>query len=163
MFAAGLILGFALFVQEEGPSCRDIQSAFVKARRVLRLLADLSPQAKHYHEILASFAEAIAKYRQQRRTTKQKKTNKYIDQVLSIDIVDSSPSRPDEYSDMLDLNDLLGDEQRRQSPRREGNAYSFVVNEGTGLNNGIDQEDPSADDCPYSIDYEPFGLLFEGM
>lgn len=149
-------------MQEKGPSYRDIQNAFGKARHVLRVLADLSPQAKHYHEILSSFAEAIAKYRQQRQATKQKRTNKYIDQVLSINIINSSPSRPDEYSDMFDLSELLGDEQRRQSTTREGNGDSVVVNEGTGLNNGIDL-DQLADDCSYSIDYEPFGLLFEGM
>ena len=84
IFAAGLVLGFSLFPREEAR--HDIEDAFCKARRILEVLAELSPQAKHYHEILSNFAEAIARYQQRIAYERQGTGSQYVSQILSIDV-----------------------------------------------------------------------------
>ncbi|OAP56024.1 hypothetical protein AYL99_10176 [Fonsecaea erecta] len=87
IFAAGLVLGFSMFVQ--GESRFDMDDAFSNAREVLGNLSIHSPQAEHYYEILTGFADVIQRHRQHLSREKRRHKNKYVDQILTLDI---SPS-----------------------------------------------------------------------
>ncbi|KAK3717048.1 hypothetical protein LTR37_006103 [Vermiconidia calcicola] len=81
MFAAGLLLGFSLFAQ--GDSGGGTNEAFHHARAVLKKLAELSPQAAHYHDILTSFSESIEMYRRKLKDEKRRMTSRYLDQTFT--------------------------------------------------------------------------------
>jgi hypothetical protein len=85
MFAAGLLLGFSLFVKEVTGIMRvDISNAFNSACAVLQRFSRLSPQAGHYYEILLHFNEAIIKYHQQLEVDRRRFTGKYVSQIFTI-------------------------------------------------------------------------------
>ncbi|OIW34815.1 hypothetical protein CONLIGDRAFT_688771 [Coniochaeta ligniaria NRRL 30616] len=79
-FAAGLILGFAIFA-EQTRDC-GVEAAFDGAKDVLGFLAAQSPQACHYLEILTLLSRAIDKQRQ-RQTARGR--NKYVGRIFQLD------------------------------------------------------------------------------
>ncbi|KAI1614550.1 hypothetical protein EDD36DRAFT_231214 [Exophiala viscosa] len=81
LFAAGLVLGFSMFAQGESPFHMD--ESFNSAREVLKKLADHSPQAEEYSGILIAFADAIQRHRQ--HLSREKRPNKYVSRILSLD------------------------------------------------------------------------------
>jgi hypothetical protein len=84
IFAAGLVLGFTLFVNVEVEP--NLEKAFTGVRDVLKKLSHQSPQAEHYHDVLISFSEAINKRRQQIARERRRVTSQYLDQILVIDV-----------------------------------------------------------------------------
>ncbi|EPE35128.1 Zn2/Cys6 DNA-binding protein [Glarea lozoyensis ATCC 20868] len=84
IFAAGLVLGFTLFVNVEVEP--NLEKAFTGVRDVLKKLSHQSPQAEHYHDVLISFSEAISKRRQQIARERRRVTSQYLDQILVIDV-----------------------------------------------------------------------------
>ncbi|KAJ9617811.1 uncharacterized protein PV06_06239 [Exophiala oligosperma] len=84
VFAAGLVLGFSMFAQGESPF--DMDESFNGAREVLKKLAEHSPQAEHYYEILTGFADAIQRHRQHLSREKRRASNKYVNRILSLDV-----------------------------------------------------------------------------
>jgi hypothetical protein len=168
VFAAGLILGFSLFAYDDAESRGETESAFQSARHVLRNLATLSPQAKHYDEILTSFAEAIFRHRQQNLSARQSVADRYIDCVLDIDVSIMEPMQRQGYPDAW--------EQPSQVPRPS--APESGVDNGSSNIGRVDGSDsdiaagldldgfnvlPFDDGVNLSIDYEPFGLLLDGI
>lgn len=84
MFAAGLLLGFSMFAHVE--PVPEVDSAFQNAIAVLERLAQLSPQARHYYEILSTLADAIATRRQQLGTERRKRSSQYVSQIFTADL-----------------------------------------------------------------------------
>jgi hypothetical protein len=79
MFASGLLLGFCIFAKEDDSTLE----SFDHALAVLQFLADQSPQAGHYHDILISFREAIISRQRQLSEQKVRSTNQYLDQIFT--------------------------------------------------------------------------------
>ncbi|KIX00330.1 uncharacterized protein Z518_10469 [Rhinocladiella mackenziei CBS 650.93] len=84
MFAAGLVLGFSMFAQREARY--DMDESFNGAREVLKKLSEHSPQAEHYYEILTGFADAIQRHRQHLSREKRRSNNRYVNQILTLDV-----------------------------------------------------------------------------
>ncbi len=84
MFAAGLVLGFSMFAQ--GESRFDMDSSFHGVREVLQMLSEHSPKAEHYYEILTGFADAIQRHRQLLSREKRRSNNKYVHQILTLEV-----------------------------------------------------------------------------
>lgn len=84
MFAAGLVIGFSMFAQIEPKF--EMDESFNGAREVLKKLAAHSPQAEHYFEILTGFADAIQRHRQHLAREKRRSQNKYVNQILTLDV-----------------------------------------------------------------------------
>lgn len=84
MFAAGLVIGFSMFAQPEPKF--EMDESFNGAREVLKKLSDHSAQAEHYYEILTGFADAIQRHRQHLAREKRKSHNKYVNQILKLDM-----------------------------------------------------------------------------
>lgn len=82
VFAAGLLIGFSLFSSDSTDP--DAQNAYRNAQTVLQQLSFLSPQAKHYHEILKDFSEATVKYHRQKQSRKRRATNQYLDHIFDL-------------------------------------------------------------------------------
>lgn len=82
MFAAGLLLGFSVFVQSSGAG-KETEEAFHYARAVLLKLSELSPQAGHYYQILTAFSDAIALHQQKLSQERKRKTDQYMDQIFT--------------------------------------------------------------------------------
>ncbi|KUL87911.1 hypothetical protein ZTR_03952 [Talaromyces verruculosus] len=177
VFAAGLILGFSLFAYDDVESRNETESAFQSARHVLQNLANLSPQAKQYDEILTSFAEAIIKHRQQTSSARQKIADRYIDCVLDIGAtMEPQHHRQGRSTDGADYPGTW--EQLPQSnPQISRTSMSAMVVEDSSMER-VDESDsdiaadvdldgfsvlPFNDGGGFSIDYEPFGLLFDGI
>lgn len=89
MFAAGLVLGFSMFARAER---FDMDDAFHGAREVLKKLAEHSPQAEQYYEILTAFADAIQRHRQHLSREKRRAKNKYVNQILKMDVSNPNAS-----------------------------------------------------------------------
>lgn len=83
VFAAGLVLGFALLTDES--SNVDTREAFRGSREVLSVLGRLSAQAEQYHRILAAFSEAIDTYRRQMQRHRRGARTPYVEQILTYD------------------------------------------------------------------------------
>lgn len=86
MFAAGLLLGFAMFAQSE--PVPEVDNAFQNAIATLERLAQVSPQARHYYEILSTFSDAILSRREQLGRERRKKSNQYVSQIFTADFHD---------------------------------------------------------------------------
>ncbi|KAL2826774.1 hypothetical protein BJY01DRAFT_262219 [Aspergillus pseudoustus] len=82
IFGAGLVLGFSMFA---GEPRRDIDDSFGSARTIIADLATSSPQAQLYLNILTTFAEAIAVYRQRVKDERQSIVQHYMGRILVID------------------------------------------------------------------------------
>lgn len=83
VFAAGLVLGFALLADET--SNTDTREAFRSSQHVLSILGRLSAQAEQYHRILAAFSDAIDKYTRQ-MMRQQASRVPHVEQILSYDV-----------------------------------------------------------------------------
>ncbi|KAH0345818.1 hypothetical protein KCU83_g7689, partial [Aureobasidium melanogenum] len=115
MFAAGLVLGFAIYVDDAVR--RDIEEAFTEVRNVLKKLSDLSPQAEEYFEILSSFSDAINAHRDELSRKRRAANQQYVSQILTLEsdqgINHSSDTQLMEFStgfnyDLSDIIDPLG-------------------------------------------------------
>lgn len=82
VFAAGLVLGFALLADES--SNTDTREAFRSSQHILSILGRLSAQAEQYHRILATFSDAIEKYTRQ-MLRQQASRVPHVEQILSYD------------------------------------------------------------------------------
>lgn len=88
MFAAGLLLGFSMFAQTE--PVPEIDDAFQNAIAVLERLAQFSPQARHYFEILSTFSDAITTRREQLGRERRKKSDRFVSQIFTADFHDDA-------------------------------------------------------------------------
>lgn len=90
LLASGLLLGFSLFSSYADLSSSlsdtiETSEAFLCARQVLLHFAELSPQARHYHEILTSFSDAVDKFKQQRSKLRKRKRGQLLDEIFTFD------------------------------------------------------------------------------
>lgn len=92
MFASGLLLGFAMFAQTE--PVPEVDSAFQNAISVLERLAQVSPQARHYFEILSTLSDAIHTRREQLGRERRKKSDRFVSQIFTADFHDGSSMPP---------------------------------------------------------------------
>lgn len=192
VFAAGLVLGFSLFPQEEAR--HDIEDAFTKSRLILETLAELSPQAKHYHEILSNFAEAISKYQQRIAYERQHTTSQYVNQIFNIDVPESvdwrrasaptptsapgfEVSEPNEVDRGVDLDanaivrgsvPVGHDMQQQQRQQQEELELDDTARQQLETETFTDARllwDDSSTQLlgSFPLDYETFGMLFEGV
>lgn len=88
MFAAGLLLGFSMFALAE--PVPEVGVAFQNAISVLEQLGQLSPQARHYFEILTTFSDAIHARREQLGRERRQKSDRYVSQIFTADFQDPS-------------------------------------------------------------------------
>jgi hypothetical protein len=79
IFGAGLVLGFSAF---GGESRRDIENAFHSVQIFLGDIALNSQQARLYHNLLTSFADAMKKYRQRVAEEMIYTVQHYMDRIL---------------------------------------------------------------------------------
>lgn len=115
MFAAGLVLGFAIYVDDAVR--RDIEEAFSEVRNVLKKLSGLSPQAEEYFEILSSFSDAINAHQDELSRKRRAANQQYLSQILTFESDQgtnhSSDTQMMEFStsfnyDLSDMIDPLG-------------------------------------------------------
>lgn len=83
IFAAGLVLGFALLADDSTDT--DAREAFRGTQHVLSVLGRLSPQARQYHGILSAFSDAIDNYKRQMWRERNESGVPYVEQILSYD------------------------------------------------------------------------------
>lgn len=83
IFAAGLVLGFALLADESSDT--EAREAFRGSQHVLSIIGRLSPQARQYHGILSAFSDAIDNYKRQMRRERNESGIPYVEQILSYD------------------------------------------------------------------------------
>ncbi|KXJ94039.1 hypothetical protein Micbo1qcDRAFT_193315 [Microdochium bolleyi] len=97
IFGSGLVLGFSMFA---GEPRQDISDAFVGARDVLESIAERSPQAKNYHEILTTMGEAVVQYRRRESLEARRNVQHYMSQILVVDVAGggSSSQAPDDIA-----------------------------------------------------------------
>lgn len=88
IFAAGLVLGFSLLVDDDSNS--ESHEAFRGSIQVLAFLGRLSAQAEQYHGILTSFSDAIDAYRKQLRRERNEARVPFVERILSLE----KPSQP---------------------------------------------------------------------
>ncbi|KAF1842938.1 uncharacterized protein K460DRAFT_340538 [Cucurbitaria berberidis CBS 394.84] len=78
IFASGLIIGFAIFVEQKGDD--ELDAAFHGAQSILSFLSTQSPQAAHYMDILSLLSRAITSKRQKQT---QRGRNKYVEKLFA--------------------------------------------------------------------------------
>lgn len=96
MFAAGLVLGFSMLVENEKKSLKR-RTAFLQSLHVLGELKQLSPQAEQYYTILSSFHVAIKAYKEKQGQGTQEARPTLVDRVF----------QPDMEMDFDDENDAI--------------------------------------------------------
>ncbi|KAF3392807.1 Cytochrome b2 [Penicillium rolfsii] len=79
IFGAGLVLGFSVFA---GEPRKDIEDAFHSVQIILGDISLYSQQARLYHNILTSFADAVKKYRQRVTDERNYTVQHYMDRIL---------------------------------------------------------------------------------
>ena len=122
MFAAGLILGFSMFAQ--GETKFEMDAAFNGAREVLKKLSENSPQAEHYYEILTGFADAIQRHRQHLSREKRRSNNKYVSQLLTLDVNPSGTGSPQATFSPRTPSRDLADGMSAETPAPDGERLS---------------------------------------
>lgn len=105
IFAAGLVLGFALLADDS--SDIEAREAFRGSQHVLSVLGRLSAQARQYHRILASFSDAIDNYKRQMRRERNESGVPYVEQILSYDF-SSAASAQEQNSGISDKQNEMG-------------------------------------------------------
>ena len=83
IFAAGLVLGFALLADESSDT--EAREAFRGSQHVLSKIGRLSPQARQYHRILSTFSDAIDNYKRQMLRERNRSGVPFVEQILSYD------------------------------------------------------------------------------
>lgn len=153
MFAAGLILGFAIYVDDAVR--RGIEEAFSEVRNVLKKLSDLSPQAEEYFEILSSFSEAINAHRDELSRKRRAANQQYVSQILTFESDQatnhSSDTRMMEFSTGFnyDLSNMI-DPLDPQIPDDLDMIFNFDA--GNDAQFGIPTD--------FSANVEPLGMFF---
>lgn len=142
MFAAGLLLGFSMFAQPE--PVPEVDSAFQNAISVLEQLGQLSPQARHYFEILSTFNDAIHARREQLGRERRKKSDRYVSQIFTADFQDPSISQPEPAAAYT-------------TPSSGGGGVA-VSGEGTGSANGNVNLDPLLGGVGVDLDGYDLGM-----
>lgn len=151
MFAAGLLLGFSLFVEESYTSTRnEIADSYNSCCAVLRRFSRLSPQAGHYYDILMNLADAISTYREQLQDEKRRTGSKYINRIFSI-------------TDRQQADEEVRQEEPYQSPiSGSGGGDTVVFGHDLADQAFLDVNDAANlglwDDL--SLEYQPFGMFF---
>lgn len=105
IFAAGLVLGFALLADDSSDT--EAREAFRGSQHVLSILGRLSAQARQYHRILSTFSDAIDNYKRQMRRERNGLGVPYVEQILSYDFA-SVGSAQKSNSGVLDGNNERG-------------------------------------------------------
>ncbi|KAK6085228.1 C6 transcription factor [Seiridium cupressi] len=90
LFGSGLILGFSMFA---GEPRKDIEDAFGDTLSILSEMAETSPQAKSYHDILVDFSAAVTKYRHRVAGEVRRAVKHYMEQVLVIEPIRRTEQR----------------------------------------------------------------------
>ncbi|KAK9771621.1 putative Zn(2)-C6 fungal-type domain-containing protein [Seiridium cardinale] len=90
LFGSGLILGFSMFA---GEPRKDIEDAFGAILSILSEMAETSPQAKSYHDILVDFSAAVTKYRHRVAGEVRRAVKHYMEQVLVIEPIRRTEQR----------------------------------------------------------------------
>ncbi|KAK6008118.1 hypothetical protein QM012_000021 [Aureobasidium pullulans] len=153
MFAAGLVLGFAIYVDDAVRG--DIEEAFSEVRTVLKKLSDLSPQAEEYFEILSSFSDAINAHRDELSRRRRAANQQYVSQLLTIgsDQVahQSSDTQMTDFSTGFnyDLPDMMS-------------TMSSQMSNGLDMMFNFDATDVASFGLPtdFSPNVEPLGMFF---
>lgn len=91
IFAAGLVLGFALLVDDSSDT--EAREAFRGSQHVLSILGRLSAQARQYHRILSAFSDAIDNYKRQMRRERNGSGVPYVEQILSYDFASAASAQ----------------------------------------------------------------------
>ncbi|KAH7037412.1 uncharacterized protein B0I36DRAFT_313999 [Microdochium trichocladiopsis] len=94
IFGSGLVLGFSMFA---GEPRQDITDAFTGARDVLANIAERSPQAKNYYDILTTMGEAVTQYRRRESLEARRNVQHYMSQILVVGIA------ADQHEDNSDM------------------------------------------------------------
>lgn len=105
IFAAGLVLGFALLADESSDT--EAREAFRGSQHVLSILGRLSAQARQYHRILSTFSDAIDNYKRHMRRERNGPGVPYVEQILSYDFA-SAGSAQKQDSGVLNGNNERG-------------------------------------------------------
>lgn len=145
IFAAGLLLGFALFAQSGENT--EVEEAFQNAIAVQRMIAAYSPQAGLYTDILTKFSESIQRYKRQVKDERRRMTNDYVDQIFTIDLTTQPQGYPSPLSGNFDGGPTSN------SSMTLSNEVSFPPEMLANMS------DPSPNSLP--IDWQPFGMFFE--
>lgn len=103
IFAAGLVLGFALLVDDS--SDNEAREAFRGSQHVLSILGRLSAQARQYHRILSAFSDAIDNYKRQMRRERNGSGVPYVEQILSYDFASAASAQKQNNGDFEGSNE----------------------------------------------------------
>lgn len=142
VFAAGLVLGFALLVEDSSDT--EAREAFCGSQHVLSVLGRLSAQARQYHGILSTFSDAIDNYKRQLRRERNQSGAPYVEQILSYDFASVTSAQKqdnggfDKYNERSAIPVDMGQGQSQIPPGR-----------GTGLSQ-LPTPDFNMDDNPAS-------------
>lgn len=140
MFAAGLLLGFSMFAQVE--PVPEVDGAFQNAISVLEQLGQLSPQARHYFEILSTFSDAIYARREQLGRERRRKSDRYVSQIFTADFQDPSVAGTS------------------NAPAATGDAAAYTTPSSAGVN-GATGVDPNIDPMlNFDLDGYDFSLNY---
>ncbi|KAJ9637424.1 hypothetical protein H2204_004848 [Knufia peltigerae] len=158
VFGAGLVLGFAIFA---GESRSDIKHGFTRTCEVLRGLACMSPQAKHYFEILSRFSEDIGRYRQRRDLERRKVIEQYLDKILDLDVVQPLESQ---YSPAGQSWATTGAGRPRHAmTMSETEPFNFdALLDMSAGGPDVPWDDMSQLSAANLPDYDPFSMFFDG-
>ncbi|KAJ0104034.1 hypothetical protein J7T55_009699 [Diaporthe amygdali] len=140
IFAAGLVLGFALLANDSSDT--GAREAFRGSQHVLSILGRLSAQARQYHRILSTFSDAIDNYKRQIRRERNESGIPFVEQILSYDFA-SAVSAQKQDNGVLD-----GVCERSAIVVDTGQGQSQIpLNGGTGMSQ-LPTPDFNVDDNP---------------
>lgn len=131
MFAAGLLLGFAAFALEND-SGWDTNEAFRQSCSTLEKLAQLSPQAGHYFEILNALSDAISISQRKRSENRRRMTSQYMDQLFTAPVDQSAedPIFPLGISSVGSMSSTITEPWYAVDDREAGNVEEFNMMSG---------------------------------
>ncbi|KAL2287150.1 hypothetical protein FJTKL_06150 [Diaporthe vaccinii] len=139
IFAAGLVLGFALLVDDSSDT--EAREAFRGSQHVLSIIGRLSAQARQYHRILCAFSDAIDNYKRQMRRERNGSGVPYVEQILSYDFASAASAQKQDTGvfDGYDRSANSGDTGQGQS--------QISLGRGTGISQ-LPTPDFNMDDNP---------------
>lgn len=120
----------------------------------------MSPQAKHYFEILSRFSEDIGRYRQRRDAERRKVVAQYLDKILDLEAVQPSCQQSPAGHDLATTG--IG---RPRYPNMTSETEAFNLD--ALLDMSVDGPDFSWDNVSQlsamnPADYDSFSMLFDG-
>lgn len=121
----------------------------------------MSPQAKHYFEILSRFSEDIGRYRQRRDIERHKVVEQYLDKILDLDNVQRLEGRHSPAGQNLGATGI--GRSRPAAATSETEPFNFDAL----LDMSVGGPDPPWDDMSQLStanlpDYDPFSMFFDG-